>query len=265
MCRWAAWIGQPIFLGQIVSDPGHSLIDQARAADMCKTVTNADGFGLAWYDQHAKPGLYRDVYPAWSDPNLRSVCAQVRSSLFLSHIRASTGSAVSRDNCHPFTSGRWSFMHNGQIGGYDNFRKSADIMIADDLYCERRGTTDSETMFLLALGAGLDHDPHRALCWATTQLAGLSRDRGTAPHMRLAAAFSDGKRLYAVRYASDQWAPTVYFRKDDQNGGWAVVSEPLESGQSGWSELPPGSFCTFDGTDAHIQAFEPEAARIAAE
>ena len=131
MCRWAAWLGAPIFLSKVVSDPGHSLIEQSRQADQCKTTTNADGFGLAWYDARPEPGLYRDVFPAWSDPNLRALCAQVRSRLFLSHIRASTGTAISRNNCHPFVSGRWSFMHNGQIGGYDRFRRDADMMIPD--------------------------------------------------------------------------------------------------------------------------------------
>ena len=73
MCRWAAWVGAPIFLEDIVSRPGHSLIHQSRAASECKTAINADGFGLAWYGERAEPGLFRDVYPAWSDPNLRSL------------------------------------------------------------------------------------------------------------------------------------------------------------------------------------------------
>ena len=76
-----------------------------------------------------EPGLFRDVLPAWSDPNLKSLTAQVQSHLFLAHVRASTGTATSRNNCHPFVHGRWSFMHNGQVGGYDAFRRDADMMI----------------------------------------------------------------------------------------------------------------------------------------
>ncbi|MGB0497891.1 MAG: class II glutamine amidotransferase, partial [Rubricella sp.] len=134
MCRWAAWIGAPIFLDEIILKPAQSLVAQSHHAAECKTATNADGFGLAWYGERPEPGLYRDVYPAWSDPNLRSIAGQVRSGLFLAHVRASTGTATSRNNCHPFVHGRWSFMHNGQIGGFEGFRRRADMLIPDALY-----------------------------------------------------------------------------------------------------------------------------------
>jgi glutamine amidotransferase len=143
MCRWAAYAGAPIFLEEIISRPGHSLIHQSHCATQCHSAINADGFGVAWYADRPEPGLYRDVMPAWSDPNLRSLTAQVRSGLFMAHVRASTGTATSRNNCHPFVHGQWSFMHNGQVGGYDQFRRDADMMIPDGLYGARKGATDS--------------------------------------------------------------------------------------------------------------------------
>lgn len=122
MCRWAAYLGAPIFMEEVVVQPGHSLIQQSQEAEEAKTAINADGFGVAWYDHRPEPGLYRDVLPAWSDPNLRAIAHQVKSRLFLAHVRASTGSATSRNNCHPFAHKQWSFMHNGQIGGFEQFR-----------------------------------------------------------------------------------------------------------------------------------------------
>ena len=77
------------------------------------------------------PGLYRDILPAWSDPNLKSLCRQIKSGLFLAHVRASTGGATSRANCHPFVSGRWSFMHNGQIGGFEQHPPRLESSISD--------------------------------------------------------------------------------------------------------------------------------------
>jgi len=257
MCRWAAYIGQPIFLEDIISRPGHSLVRQSHEAVQCKSAINADGFGLAWYGDHAEPGLFRDILPAWSDPNLASLTRQVRSRLFLAHVRASTGTATSRNNCHPFAVGRWSFMHNGQIGGYDRFRRDAEMMIPDALYPHRRGATDSEALFLIALGEGLDQDPRGALERATARMEALSRRKGDAPHFRMTAAFSDGERLYAVRYASDDQAPTLYHRWSDTRGGRAIVSEPLEAGES-WDAVPPGSFCTFDGDQVTIASFTPD-------
>lgn len=106
MCRWAAYLGEAVFLEEIVTAPCHSLIAQSHHALEGKTATNGDGFGIAWYGERAEPGLYRDILPAWSDPNLRSLSRQIRSSLFLAHVRASTGGATSRANCHPFVHGR---------------------------------------------------------------------------------------------------------------------------------------------------------------
>ncbi|WIY24834.1 class II glutamine amidotransferase [Parasedimentitalea psychrophila] len=257
MCRWAAYLGQSIYLEEIISRPEHSLIVQSKEAEECKTSTNGDGFGVAWYDSRPEPGLYRDVYPAWSDPNLRSVAHHIRSRLFLAHVRASTGSAISRNNCHPFTAGNWSFMHNGQAGGFANFRKQADMCIPDDLYQHRKGATDSEVLFLMALGEGLDHDPQGALSRAVARLENLSRQRGSTPHMRLSAALSDGQRLFAVRYSSDHIAPSLYYRWSESQQGWAVVSEPLEADESGWTELEAGMFLELDGDKVTLTEFTP--------
>jgi glutamine amidotransferase len=264
MCRWAAYVGEPIFLEEIVSRPGHSLIHQSHCATQCHTAINADGFGVAWYGGRPEPGLYRDVLPAWSDPNLKSLTAQVKSGLFLAHVRASTGTATSRNNCHPFTVGRWSFMHNGQIGGYEAFRRDADMLIREDLYPHRKGATDSEALFLIALAEGLEQDPLAALERAANRLIALSKAKGCGPHLRLTAALSDGTRLYAVRYATDEFAPTLYHRWSDRRMGRAVVSEPLETDEGDWTEVPQGSFCIFEGREVTLLPFSPEAADLAA-
>ncbi len=257
MCRWAAYTGKPIFLEDIVSRPGHSLIHQSHCATQCHSAINADGFGIAWYDARPEPGLYRDVMPAWSDPNLRSLTAQVKSHLFLAHVRASTGTATSRNNCHPFVHGRWSFMHNGQVGGYEAFRRDADMLIPDALYPSRRGATDSEALFLVAVAEGLDADPRGALERAAARFIGLARAKGAAPHLRMTAALSDGQRLYAIRYATDDLAPTLWHRWSESRGGMAVVSEPLETDEGGWQEIPPSSFCVFDRQLVEIAPFHP--------
>lgn len=264
MCRWAAYIGQPIYLEDIVSRPDHSLVRQSQRAQRCHTAVNADGFGLAWYGDRAEPGLYRDVMPAWSDPNLRSLTATVRSHLFMAHVRASTGTATSRNNCHPFAVGNWTFMHNGQFGGYDTWRRSAEVLIPDDMYRHRKGATDSEALFLVALGDGLAGEPAAALARATARFLDLAETRGALPHVRLTAAFSDGQRLYAVRYASDDAAPTLYHRWSDSRQGRAVVSEPLETSEDDWLEVPANAFCVFDADRVTITPFAPAATAAAA-
>ncbi len=54
-------------------------------------------------------------------------------------------------------------MHNGQIGGYHRIKRRLEALIPDDLYDTRRGTTDSEAIFLLALANGLESDPVAAM------------------------------------------------------------------------------------------------------
>lgn len=95
MCRFLAYQGAPIFLDTLVSAPCHSLIHQSQHATEAKTETNGDGFGLRWYGAREEPGLYRELRPAWSDENLRSIASQVQSHPFFAHVRASTGTATS--------------------------------------------------------------------------------------------------------------------------------------------------------------------------
>src|SRR5215216_3773913 len=119
MCRWLAYSGSPILLEDLVYKPAHSLIDQSMHARLGATTLNGDGFGVGWYaDGLDTPATFREIGPAWSDRNLRSVAAHVRSPLFFAHIRASTGAPVQRSNSHPFRHGRWLWMHNGMIADF---------------------------------------------------------------------------------------------------------------------------------------------------
>ena len=257
MCRWAAYIGEEVFLEDIVTAPCHSLIAQSHCAQEAKSPTNGDGFGLAWYGERPEPGLYRDILPAWSDPNLKSLCRQIKSGLFLAHVRASTGGATSRSNCHPFISGRWSFMHNGQISGFEKIRRRLEASIGDALFDQRQGTTDSELFFLLMLEEGLDADPQGAVARATRRVVAAAHSAGIDPQLKLTAAFSDGESLFAVRYATDAYAPTLY--TSDHRSGRCIVSEPFDREGQSWQAVPPSSFVTMTRDGMSIRTFEPAA------
>ena len=263
MCRWAAYLGEAVFLEDIVTAPCHSLIAQSHCAQEAKSPTNGDGFGLAWYGDRPQPGLYRDILPAWSDPNLKSLCRQIRSSLFLAHVRASTGGATSRANCHPFASGRWSFMHNGQIGGFERIRRPLENTIADELYDQKQGTTDSELFFLLMLDEGLDADPQGAPSRAAARVIEASRRAGIEPSLKLTAAFSDGETLFAIRYANDAHAPTLYTAEMYRGAGRCIVSEPFDREGGNWQAIPPASFVTIAKGSMTIQPFAPATERLA--
>jgi glutamine amidotransferase len=236
MCRFLAYRGEPVFMEDLVCAPCHSLIHQSLHAEETKTGTNGDGFGIGWYAARTEPGVYRELRPAWSDENLRSICSQIRAGLFFAHVRAATGTATTRANCHPFTHGRWMFMHNGQIGGYQRVRRQLENLIPDDLYLSRSGTTDSEAIFLAAMADGLEHDPVGAMARTLRRVSGFMAEAGIAEALRFTAALTDGRDLFAFRWASDTRPATLYWR--EQAGSLIVVSEPLDGGREGWEALP---------------------------
>lgn len=240
MCRLAAYIGAEIPLENIIARPRHSLLVQSQDAQEAKLRVNGDGFGIAWYGHLPEPGLFKDVLPAWADTNLPSICRLVRSGLFLAHVRAATTGASSRENCHPFTHGRWAFMHNGGIGNFGHLRRDMEAVIADDYYALRRGTTDSELFFLMMLSNGLDEDAPTALRTTLAQLMAIAGRRGTAGQpIRLTCAFSDGARIFAFRFADDGQAPTLYLSDCLDHGGRAFASEPLEGRCARWRAVEP--------------------------
>ncbi len=200
-------------------------------------MVNGDGCGLGWYGERPEPGLYRGILPAWSDANLASLCRQIRSGLFLAHVRAATSGGVSTANCHPFALGSRLFMHNGQIGDYARVRRQVEGMIPDAAYAARTGTCDSEALFLAALAHGLEDDPVGAFSRTLAAVEALKAP--DAEPTRFAAVHTDGERLFAFRWASDGQPPSLYARYDA--GGVLIASEPCGSDPTAWVALPSGS------------------------
>lgn len=263
MCRWVAYRGQPVFLSSVITEPCHSLIHQSLHAAEAKTVTNGDGFGLGWYGEHREPGLYKELRPAWGDENLMHLARQIRSPLFFAHIRASTGTATSRANCHPFARGRYMFMHNGQIGGWGQVRRALEALIPDDVYEDRAGTTDSEALFLAALGRGIDKDPVGAIGRVLSEVSQIMERAGITQALRFAAILSDGTDIWAFRWSSDLHSPTLYWKQ--VNGALMVVSEPLDDTPDNWKLVPEGHMLTAVGNNAPVlKPFMVECPRVVA-
>lgn len=245
MCRFLAYQGEPILLEQLVLQPCYSLVHQSLHATEAPCSTNGDGFGLGWYGERPHPGLYREVRPAWSDENLRAICSQVRSGQFFAHVRASTGTATSRVNCHPFGFGPHMFMHNGQIAEWNKVRRAVENLIPDDLYANRLGSTDSEAIFLAAFANGLRENPVEALRITLRQVKQAMLKAGVDEPLRFTATLSDGETLYAFRWACDGAPPSLYYRETGL--GVVLVSEPIDDHPAGWQEVPRQGTVTVRG------------------
>ena len=257
MCRWIAYVGEPVFVEDFVCVPCQSLIAQSMRSREAHSEMNADGFGLGWYGERSTPGVFRDIRPAWSDENLKSLAHQIRAPLYFAHVRASTGTATTRANCHPFSHGRHLFMHNGQIGGFDKVRRRIEGLIPDHLYDARSGTTDSEAIFLMMIGDGLADDPKGACDRLIATVDRLQTAATVAEPFRFTAAWSDGQTIYAVRYGSDLKPPSLYTKSLDDGTGTLVVSEPLDDVRDGWKSVPPQSFVTVSKAGVRIEPLAP--------
>jgi glutamine amidotransferase len=238
MCRWLTYSGSSIYLETLLFEPENSLIHQSLHARKARVATNGDGFGLGWYGERDLPGTYHETLPAWNDQNLKSLAHQIRARLFFAHVRASTGTATTRANCHPFSHGRWMFMHNGQIGGYERIRRALEQLIPDEYYAQRQGTTDSELIFYLLFRYGLEADPALALERTTHAILEVMRRHRVAEAFRMTASLTDGTTVWAIRYATDADPPSLYYGRVAD--GLMVVSEPLDTMADHWKPVPPG-------------------------
>ncbi len=154
-------------------------------------------------------------------------------------------------------------MHNGHIGDWSLIRRQVEALIPDKYYAARVGTTDSEAVFLAILGAGADDDPVAATARTLKSIAALVEESGTGMPLRFTAALSDGRDLYAFRYASRDKANTLYYRAS--GGSVVVVSEPLDMERAQWKPVPENHLIVVrDGEAVTLAPFLAER-RVAAE
>ncbi len=253
MCRWLAYSGKPIFLDNLLFDAKHSLIEQSLHARKAVTTINGDGFGVGWYGERDTPGLFRDILPAWNDSNLKSIAHQIKSSLFMAHVRASTGTPVSRENCHPFTYKDWLFMHNGQIGGYRTIRHDLEMKLAPGLFSHRLGATDSELIFLLMIQNGLDEHPIKAQQKTIRLILDTMEKHAIREAFRYTSCLSNGRETLALRFSSDEHAPTLF--TCHQGHSILVASEPLNDDIRKWHDIEQNQCLYIKENESELRRF----------
>ncbi len=270
MCRWLAYSGAPILLEEVLFKTDHSLIEQSLRSSDPFATTNGDGFGIGWYGQRDVPGVYKDIRPAWNDANLQALAAQIESSMFLAHVRATTGSPVQRTNCHPFHYRNWLFVHNGLVNEYRKLHRDLVLAVSPDLFPFIGGTTDSELMFLLALSFGMDGDVHAGLARMAGLVEHVAEQRGIDNALQMTLGISDGKSLYAVRYSTEGSSRSLFYSASRDatmeiapeagrfsRDARAIVSEPLNDLEAEWVGVPEASFLTIAKGNISCEPFAP--------
>ena len=275
MCRWLAYSGSPVLLEELLYGPKNSLIVQSLHSQLGAEETNGDGFGVGWYGAEETPAVFRSIEPAWNDRNLHELSGHINAGVVFAHIRASTGSPVQQTNCHPFRHGRWLFMHNGLIGDFHVVKRDLVLAVDPELYPMIEGTTDTETLFHLALTFGLEEDPPTAVQRAIGLVESVGREHGVEYPFQGTIATTDGERVWAFRYSSEGKSRSLFFSTDVRtlremyperellrelsDESRLIVSEPLGDELPGaWNEVPESSWGVIQPGQDEMHPFTPD-------
>lgn len=266
MCRFIAYVGNPIILDDVLYKPKNSLIQQSIKARESDEPLNGDGFGLGWYahDIDPNPAVFISLQPAWNDRNLQSIAPKIISNCFFAHVRAASSGGVDYWNSHPFHYKRMLFMHNGDIADFFQIKRYLRRQLSDEIYAWLQGQTDSEHMFAVFLDIFHKNKYHysaedmaEALQETIHTIEAIQRKHHIKGTNYINAALTDGFNIVAVRHVSSKTAkaPTLHFSegsryvyangvcrmlpsKDETNGAVLVVSEKLNSYRAEWQDIP---------------------------
>jgi len=274
MCRWMAYSGDPLTVDELLFRPEHSLIDQSLHSREGAETTNGDGFGLGWYGADPRPAVFKSIEPAWNDRNLRELAREIRTRLFFAHVRASTGSPIQQTNCHPFRHGNWLWMHNGFLADFGLLRRDLLMAVDPTIFSGIEGTTDSETLFYLALTLGLEQEPVRAVERAVGLVEDVAQRHGVPNPVQMTVATTDGTSVWCFRYSTEGRSRSLYYSTAvDQlrrlhpeleglralgDEARLVVSEPLRDLPGAWNEVPESSWGVVRPGADDLQPFSPQ-------
>lgn len=228
MCRHLAYLGPPVPLREVLTDPPHSLYRQSWAPAMQRHGTvNADGFGVGWYaDGDPVPARYRRAVPIWGDASLPDLARVTRSGAVLAAVRGATpGTALGESAVAPFGSGPWLFSHNGVLDGWRSWAEHAPVLLTDLSPFSLEAMVDSALLWALVLGrlrAGAAAEAALAATIASVEEAGGSG--------RFNFLLTDGRSITATA-AGD----TLWYRRG--GGAVTVASEPCDD-EPGWTRVP---------------------------
>lgn len=209
MCRHLGWLGAPVSVASLVSDPAHGLLVQSYAPRRQRHgLFNADGWGVGFFDGQT-PRRWRSPTPLWGDRSFASVAPALHSHCVVAAVRsASVGMPIEASATAPFTDGHWLLSHNGVVD-----RGVLPTCAGAESVC------DSAVLAASIFARGVD-----SLGESVVEIGG--RD----PDARLNIVAANGSRLVATT-----WGDTLsVLRRAD---GVVVASEPYDD-HPDWQDVP---------------------------
>ena len=238
MCRLTAYAGEPIAADALVFGGTHSLLEQSYAPrELLFGNVNADGYGVVWY-RGKTPVRTGGSRPIWQDADLQTLLAGASSSSILSSVRNATPGIPIDGGNQPRVHGRWSFILNGFV---ENFREShmreLRSHLPDDLYGHLEGSSDTETIFLLAVAA-LQSGASRLDALRRVRDLVLEAVRGKNHSAQLTMVLADGDGVAGLNTGSEAATNSLYLAAGHSLAprGTLLASEPLDDDAS-WQRV----------------------------
>ena len=240
MCRLTAYAGEPVAADALVFGGTHSLLEQSYVPrELLHGRVNADGYGVVWY-RGATPVRTGGARPIWQDEDLRTLLEGASSSTILASVRNATPDIPMEGGSLPLVHGRWSFILNGFVG---DFRKShmraLRCHLPDDLYGHLAGSSDSETLFLLAVAA-VQTGASRLDALRRVRDIVLETVRAENHTAQLTMALADGEGIGVLNTGSETTTNSLYLARGHPLAprGTLLASERLDD-HSSWEPVAP--------------------------
>lgn len=264
MCRHLAYVGPPIRMGELLTDPPFSLVRQSWAPRRQQHgVVNADGFGVGWYPERpfvdpsgpgrapdtgpdprlgpapdTGPARHRGAGPVWADETFTELSRVIHTRALLAAVRSATVGMVGGQSvaaAAPFRRGPWLFSHNGAVGGWPATASRLAWGLDPGVLATLEAPTDSALLWALTLDLlARGKAPGAAL----TEVIARIQDAGGG---RATMLLTDGRSITATA-----WGTSLCWRR--LPGGVVVASEPYDD-HPDWVEVADGSLLTTQPTD----------------
>lgn len=242
MCRHLAYVGSPVMLHDLLTDPPHSLVQQSWAPRRQQHgVVNADGFGVGWYvDGLTDPARHRGTGPIWGDETFLDLARVVRTGALLAAVRSATvGMPGGQGAAAPFRSGPWLFSHNGAVDGWPETAGRLGWGLDPGELALLEAPTDSALLWALIKSLLASGKPPEA---ALAEVVAKAVDAGGG---RLTLLLTNGQHIYAT-----SWGTSLCFRQ--LPGGVVVASEPYDDDPS-WVDVADRSLLIADASGARVE------------
>jgi len=151
-----------------------------------------DGYGIGYFDPQGHPHAIRRAKAAYEDRAFAQEAHELRSRMFVAHIRFATTGANLERNTHPFIQAGRVFAHNGVVQRLDEL----EARLRPEFLAAVQGDTDSERVFALITQeiADRDGDITAGLVAAVTWIA------QTLPLYAVNLLLATDTELWALRY-----------------------------------------------------------------